>query len=101
MFEKNISLRFLRFLSVDDTSSRGFKRTTKLLTKVLLRDGKRERESGTSSSSSSSQTCAREEQRGAEKEKKRDDDAMETFLILVFLNSTRFSRQHIIPFATI
>ena len=25
---------------------------------------------------------------------------METFLILVFLNSTRFSRQHIIPFAT-
>ena len=44
MFEKNISLRFLRFLSVDDTSSRGFKRTTKLLTKVLLRDGKKERE---------------------------------------------------------
>ena len=71
--------------------SRGFKRTTKLLTKVLLRDGKkeRERESGTSSSSSSSQdVCERRTARCGKRKKRRRYTG--DLLILVFLNLTRF-----------
>ena len=44
--------------------------------------------------------CERRTARCGKRKKKRRRYAMETFLILVFLNSTRFSRQHIIPFAT-
>ena len=71
MFEKNISLRFLRFLSVDDTSSRGFKRTTLLLTKVLLRDGKRERERHVFVFFVFSDVCERRTARKKKKKKKK------------------------------